>query len=142
MKGRMTFEKAPEVEEIVSGPMQKLLSKHSAQQRTFVKNYILSGDIKAACKAANISSFGAGTLEVHKDIESILVSEGITPRFLIQKMKEILENKTVKMDKNGNMFELRDYPSMIKVISLLFSMFKFSEDKAPLDLFKNINIKD
>ena len=53
---------------------------------------------------------------------SIFKKKGIDDDYLVDKLKEILDGKVIKYDKNGNSYETDDNTSKIKVIELILKM--------------------
>lgn len=115
------FGRAPYAAEIFNKENKEKFNLLEADKRQLIKKFIETGDLALAAKSAGFTEESKDLLPTkqEKDFKSRLLERGIDDDFLIDNLRECVEAKSPRLDKNGEVFYQVDFKTKLKAIEIL-----------------------
>jgi hypothetical protein len=122
-------------------------------QRHLVKRIVDHGDLARAAEEAGVSThvnkYVDGKLAEQATIKDALTQGGITPDYLVERLKACLDNHTIKFDKHQNPIRTQDMDLVLRTLDTIFKLRGDFVQKAPpkekdtgVELFADTKIDD
>jgi hypothetical protein len=121
-RNKITFERPPFANELFTEEMKKVFDKHPGYSRHFIKQYLITGNIKAAAKAANMSANVDLKESEDRSIKVILDKNGMGPDDLIVHLQDCLKAEGLIRDKHGQMHKTVDLKVKLSTIELILRL--------------------
>jgi hypothetical protein len=118
----ISFERPPFANELFTEEMKKVFDKHPGYSRHFIKEYLLTGNLKAAAKAANISSLPDLKESEDRSVKAILDKNGMGPDDLVVHLADCLKAEVLLRDKHGQMHKTVDLKTKLQTIELILRL--------------------
>lgn len=115
----ISFERPPFANELFTEEMKKVFDKHPGYSRHFIKEYLLTGNLKLAAKAANMSSLPDLKETQDRAVKDILDKNGMGPDDLIIHLADCLKAEVLLRDKHGQMHKTVDLKTKLQTIELI-----------------------
>jgi hypothetical protein len=121
-RNKITFERPPFANELFTEEMKKVFDKHPGYSRHFIKQYLLTGNIKAAAKAANMTAnVDLGKAE-DNTVKSLLDKNGMSPDDIVLHLADCLKAEVLLRDKHGQMHKTVDLKTKLQTIELILRL--------------------
>ena len=135
----------------LSAEDKKKFADLPAWQKEFIKRVIDSQDVLDAAKATGVARYVGGLVDgkaaKRKSIQDALEDGGITRHSIVAELKECLDAKCLRFDKEGNPIEYVDTRLKLAAIELISKLAGYHDDKPPpvvdlemLEMFKDVEV--
>ena len=124
---KVTFARAPFSNQVFSPKAKERFDNLPSWQRNLVDRIIEHGDFELACRESNLpvkdeNSIDAAAIKKLSMMDA-LESGGLNPRFLVEQLKECLEAKVFRLDKDGNPYpDVRDLRLKLETLRLIVTL--------------------
>src|SRR3990167_1736109 len=152
-KKKLTFQRPPFANEFFTEENKSLFDAHPAYSRHFIKQYLLTQNLKLSARQANMNRGLAkveGDIEEAKtkDVADLLETHGLGPGELVTYLHDCVKAEGFTKDKHGNVRQTIDLKVRLQAIELILRLTGQMEKKKPVgaqaavDLFKGIELED
>ena len=146
-KKAATFERPPFAKEVFNKEFRELFDKHPGANRHFIRQFLLTGNIKLAAKQAGLTGVPETEINEKKSVSRVLDENGLGVNHLIGYLHDCVKAETMIRDKHGNVSEGIDLKVRLSAIEMLLKIHgAFDRSRAQvvegvLDMFEGLDPK-
>ena len=141
------FERPPFASELFTEEMKDVFDKHPGYSRYFIKEYLLTGNLKLAAKKANLQSSVDLSSAETKSIVKMLDDHKMSSEDLMLHLSECLNAESILRDKHGNLHKAVDLKIKLQTIELILRLRgelsknprKENNSQALIDMFSSLS---